>query len=525
MSESSQTDPVPEPAAEEDGTQSEASYRQLVDNMSDGVAVYDAIADGEDFRFKEFNRAAERISGLAKEKVVGRRVRDVFPGVESLGLFEVFKRVWQSGDPERHPMRLYEDQRIALWVESYVFKIASGEIVAIFQDATERKEAETALRASEAKYRLLVDNQTDLIVKVDAQGRFEFVSPSYCRLFGKTEEELLGRTFMPLVHAEDRKRTAQAMEDLYAPPYTTYVEQRAMTQDGWRWLGWVDTAVLDEAGQITAIIGVGREITERKRAEEQVQRLNVELEQRVRDRTAELEAANKELEAFAYSVSHDLRAPLRAVTGFAHILARKHRQSLDEQGRHYLDQVVANSTRMATLIDDLLEYSRTGHGAVQTRPVPLAPIIAGLRSTFEERIAETHAVIRVSEPLATPLGDPTLLAQVLNNLLDNALTYSLDDRAPQVTITAQRRDGWTQLSVADNGIGIPPEDHEKVFQVFQRLHDQDAYPGTGIGLAIVAKAVQLMNGKVRLESDPGQGSRFVLMLPTADGLDMGLETV
>jgi len=132
----------------------------------------------------------------------------------------------------------------------------------------ERKRAEEALRESEARYRLLVENQTDMVVKVDTEGRFQFVSPSYCRLFGKTEDELLGKSFVPLVHKDDRERTAKAMEDLYRPPHTAYVEQRAMTKDGWRWLGWMDTAILDEEGNVTAIIGVGRDITRRKQAEE-----------------------------------------------------------------------------------------------------------------------------------------------------------------------------------------------------------------------------------------------------------------
>ena len=138
-------------------------------------------------------------------------------------------------------------------------------------DITARKQAEEALRESEEKYRLLVENQTDLIVKVDTDGRFQFVSLSYCKLFGKSEEELLGQSFMPLIHEEDRESTATAMEGLYRPPHTAYMEQRAMTNDGWRWLGWLDTAMLDEAGNVTAIIGVGRDITERKAAEEALQ--------------------------------------------------------------------------------------------------------------------------------------------------------------------------------------------------------------------------------------------------------------
>ncbi|WP_200328368.1 PAS domain-containing sensor histidine kinase [Thiocystis violacea] len=502
-------------AAESALREREARYRGLVESMSDGVAVYEVVGNGEDFRFKEYNHAAEQIGGIARAQIIGRLVREVFPAVESMGLFAVFQRVWRSGEPEHHPSSLYQDAPLSLWLENYVFKIPGGEIVAIYQDNTQRKQAELALRASEEKYRLLVDNQMDLVVKIGAEGRFEFVSPSYCRLFGKSEAELLGQTFMPLVHEDDRASTAKAIEALFAPPYVAYVEQRAMTINGWRWLGWMDTAITDRQGQVTAIIGVGRDITERKGAEEEILRLNAELEQRVSDRTAELQAANEALESFVYSVSHDLRAPLRAVTGFAQILARRHRDALNDEGRHYLDNVVDAGSHMGTLIDDLLDYSRLGRGAIRLRPVELAPIIEGLQSTFGERIAETRARIQVLAPLATPLGDPTLIGQVLNNLLDNALIYRRGDEAPDITIAAESHGSHIQLSVADQGIGIDSAYHDKIFKVFQRLHDQDSYPGTGIGLAIVSKAAHLMNGEVRVESSPGSGSRFTVTLPAA----------
>ncbi|MEW8693729.1 MAG: PAS domain S-box protein, partial [Candidatus Thiodiazotropha endolucinida] len=432
---------------------SEARYRELVDNMSDGVAVYEAVDDGNDFVFREYNKSGERIGKNSRADVIGKRVTEVFPGIDTLGLLAVFRRVWQSGEAEYFPIDSYQDERLQLWVENYVYRLPGGEIVAIFNDVTDRKLAEIALLESEEKYRLLVENQTDLVVKVDPEGRFDFISPSYCKMFGTSEEELLGKKFMPLVHKDDQARTLEAMQQLYHPPYTAYFEQRAMTSSGWLWLGWMDTAVLDKDGNVAAIIGVGRDITdrieamkalreseeryravvedtpvlicrflpdgeitfanqaycdyfeksadaligskftdlvpaqdretvmshiraltpiaptqsyehqvitksgetrwqrwtnralftpqgeilsyqsigqditERKQAEIKVSRLNNELEARVVERTGELESAVKELESFVYSVSHDLRAPLRAVTGFAHILVNRHADS------------------------------------------------------------------------------------------------------------------------------------------------------------------------------------------------------
>jgi PAS domain S-box-containing protein len=493
----------------------EARYRELVDNMSDGVAVYEAVDDGNDFIFREYNKAGERIGKNTRSDVIGRRVTEVFPSIKQLGLLEVFKRVWHNGKGEYFPMSSYQDDRLTIWVENYVFRLPGGELVAIYNDITDRKLAEEALRDSEEKYRLLVENQTDLVVKVDIEGRFEFVSPSYCKMFGKNEYELLGQNFIPLIHEDDQAKTLEAIQRVYHPPYTAYMEQRVMTMSGWCWLGWLDTAVLDKEENVIAVIAVGRDITDRKLAELKVRRLNNELEARVIERTRALESANKELESFVYSISHDLRAPLRAVTGFAQILVNRHFDCLNEEGRHYLNNVLQAGNHMGELIDDLLQYSRTGQGTLQMRPVELAPIIKGLKITFEERIEQSNARLIVEEPLDTPMGDATLIGQQFTNLIDNALTYARPNTVPEIRITSKVKDDQVLITVEDNGIGIAPEYHEKIFKVFQRLHNQDDFPGTGVGLAIVSKAARMMGGAVEVESSPGGGSQFTLILPRA----------
>jgi signal transduction histidine kinase len=271
------------------------------------------------------------------------------------------------------------------------------------------------------------------------------------------------------------------------------------------------TAELSDANRSLRV-----EIEERRRAEEEVRRLNAELEARVAERTAQLTATNEELEAFAYSVSHDLRAPLRAITGFTEILTERHRGNLAPECLDYLDKVLNASKRMDVLIQDLLNYARTGRGAVRAVPVPLAPLVQQLESTFGTRIAAAGARLEVTQqPLATPLGDATLIGQILTNLVDNALKYRRREGIPEVRLSATSIGESVLVQVADNGIGIPSEYQEKIFQVFQRLHGEGEYPGTGIGLAIVAKAVRAMGGEVSVESSPGQGSTFSIRLPAA----------
>lgn len=231
--------------------------------------------------------------------------------------------------------------------------------------------------------------------------------------------------------------------------------------------------------------------------------------------TAQLTAANEELEAFAYSVSHDLRAPLRAINGFAQLLAERCGASLPPEGLDYLTKVQFASKRMDDLIQDLLAYARTGRGSVRAIPVPLRPLIEELECTFGERLATTSAHFQVSQPLATPLGDPTLIEQILLNLLDNALKYRRRDAVPEIRLSATAIGEHVLIQVADNGIGMPPECQQKIFQVFQRLHHEHEYPGTGIGLAIVAKAARAIGGDVTVKSSPGQGSTFSVRLPAA----------
>lgn len=248
-----------------------------------------------------------------------------------------------------------------------------------------------------------------------------------------------------------------------------------------------------------------------------------ELEQRTREleaanhtlleRTEQLQSANAELESFSYSVSHDLRAPLRAIIGFAQILARRHQQSLSEDGRHYLDNIVQASAQMGQLIDDLLNYASLGRKAVVLKPIALVDVLAEIRRNLEPRLGETGADLRIADDLPIVRGDWTLLSQIFLNLFDNALTYRKPDVVPSIKLAWRLQGDQCVVSVADNGIGIKSEHFGRIFSVFQRLHSQEEYPGTGIGLAVVKRAATMQEGDVWVESTPGAGSTFHVQLP------------
>lgn len=248
----------------------------------------------------------------------------------------------------------------------------------------------------------------------------------------------------------------------------------------------------------------------------QVHGSQARLEQEVRERTAALEERNEELEAFGYSISHDLRAPLRTMQGFSEALLEDFGDKLDPTGRDFAERIVAGSRRMDELIRDLLAYSRISRGDLLLVPVPLGPLAESALAELGSPLQTRGATVRVAEALPVVLGHAGTLSQVFTNLLGNALKFVPAERAPRVQITTERRNGMERIWVEDNGIGIAPEHQERIFRVFERLHSSEEYPGTGIGLAIVRKAVERMGGRVGVESSVGRGSRFWVELQTAD---------
>ena len=261
---------------------------------------------------------------------------------------------------------------------------------------------------------------------------------------------------------------------------------------------------------------VRRQTQELAEANEQIRRLNVELERRVAERTAELQAANEELEAFAYSVSHDLRAPLRAMDGFARALVEDCAPRLGPEGAEYCRHIVESAACLDALIKDLLAYSQLGRAPLHVQPVDLNEVIAEVMRQVESEVCERGARVRVETPLPEVAAHRGTLVQVVSNLLTNALKFVAPGTRPDVTIRAERRGAKVRLWFEDNGIGIAKEHHDRIFRPFERLHGIESYMGTGIGLAIVSRAIRRLGGRCGVESRPDAGSRFWIELPTRE---------
>ena len=487
--------------AEQALRESEERFRAVAESATDAIVAADKSG-----HITYFNQGAERIFGYAARDVISRPLTLLMPqrfhdahrqGLarflttgEARVVGRTVELVGQRKDGTEFPLEL----SLASWK-------ARGDtfFTGILRDITERKRAEELLRASEERFHLMVKHVEDYaIFMLDAEGRVATWNAGAERIKGYRADEIIGRHFACFYTPDDVR--AGKPERLLQEA----VSRGRCEDEGWRvrkdgsafWANAVITALRDPHGTLLGFTKVTRDITERTRLEQEIQQHSVALE-----------AANKELDAFSYSVAHDLRAPLRAIDGFSRVLLEEHAPTLPPEAQHYLNAVRRNSQRMGLLIDDLLAFSRLSRQPLNKQLVRPADLV---RQCVDELRAEQQGrrvQIAIGD-LPACQADPALLKHVWMNLMSNALKYTRKQEVAVIEVGSREQAGACVYFVKDNGVGIDMQYADKLFGVFQRLHRPEDYEGTGVGLAIVQRVIHRHGGRVWAEAAVNKGATF-----------------
>jgi PAS domain S-box-containing protein len=485
--------------AEEALRASEARLRIVTDNARVGLVMVN-----RERCYTFANATYAEILGLTLSNLVGQRVADVLAPLYEEQIRPHLDRAF-AGERVAYELHRPTPGANHYYTVKYEPTKVNGSVslvVVVITDITEQKQAEAAWRASEARYRTLFEYAPDGIVIADMEGRYLDANPAICRMLGYSREEMVARSVVDVVVPEEISHVAPAFAEVDAG-IDHHREWQFRREDG---------SVF--AAEVTAtqvpndlVMGMVRDITERKQAEEKIHQLNTELEQRVADRTAELEVTNKELEAFSYSVSHDLRAPLRAVNGFAEIVLQDFGSQLPEEGKCHLERICKGGQQMGELIDDLLAFSRLSRQSVNRLTVDTNELVQHVLDELKPQQNGRPIELKIGK-MPSCQGDPALLKQVWVNLLSNAIKYTRDRKPAIVEAGCVCENGENIYFVRDNGVGFDMRYVNKLFGVFQRLHRADEFEGTGVGLAIVQRIVHRHGGRVWAEAKVNQGSAF-----------------
>ncbi|HXJ91979.1 MAG TPA: PAS domain S-box protein [Terriglobia bacterium] len=482
----------------------------------------------------ECNLAYVRTLGLPSlGDALGRSVREVLPLLDSdrerLGsLRSAIRGGFQTRNTEFRGLDRAGSFRDLVSTEIPIVK--NGLLVRIWgitRDVTERKQAEKALRESEERFRTTFETAGIGMAVVDIQGHPLQCNPALERMLGYTEEELLRMSFTEFTYPEDQEMNLQLYRELIAGTRDSYqIEKRYIRKDGQVVWGFLTVSLVKDAqGRPQYAVGMAEDITERKRAEEALRNLNAELEERVIERTQqlnltnrelevrnnELSASNQELEAFSYSVAHDLRAPLRQIQGFSHLLQEGHSPDLAPEAHKYIGTIIEGAQHMGRLIDHLLDLSRLGRRALRLEARSLAILVEDARRDLAGEIDGRDVCWQVGD-LPQVECDAALMRQVFVNLISNALKYT-QQRQPAVIEIGQAKVGDVlAVFVKDNGAGFNMKYADKLFGVFHRLHRREDFEGTGIGLATVKRIIEKHGGRIWAEAEVGKGATFYFTL-------------
>jgi len=481
---------------------SEEKYRNIIANINLGLLEVDTNEIIE-----VANNSFCEMSGYSMEEIIGKSAKTLFAKSETN-----FKLIEINAERERGIAGVYERILINKKGETKEWLISDaphyndeGKMVGtigIHLDITEQKLAEKALKLSEEKFKSMVHNISDIITLIDNYGNIVYQSASIKQVLGYNETETIGRNLFEFMHPNDIAMLAIEMEKmLLTPGNSNVVEYRVMNKFGEYVLmeGQANNQLLNPA--IKAIIVNSKDITQRKKAEAALIK-----------QAYDLSISNKELERFAFIASHDLQEPLRMVSSFMNLLQKKYKDVLDETATDYIRYAVDGSNRMKQLINDLLLYSRLASKHQQTQKVNLQNVVKEVQIILRYEILTNGATI-YTDGLPVVMAVQLEMEQLLQNLISNAIKYQQAGNKAIIYVTGTERPNDWLIAVKDNGIGIDEKFCDKIFIMFQRLHNKDEYSGTGIGLAVCKKIVERYGGTITMESKPGEGSTFFFTIP------------
>ncbi len=486
-------------------------YRITLASIADAVVAADL-----DGKITFTNTAAEKLMGYQRQELIGKRfedvmkVRDAVTGksvehliqdlsLEGSALNSDFELLARDGtriaiEKRASPIRLENNQRLGT--------------VFVFRDIRERRSSEIAL----ARLAAIIENSDDAIISKNLQGIVTSWNAAAERLFGYNEKEMIGESIVKLLPLDRRFEEENILSRLQKGERVDHFQTTRRRKDG----EMVDVSltispIRNKNGTIVGASKIARDITTLRQAQRTLEQHAQELEHKVLERTTKLQEMVRELESFSYSLSHDMRAPIRAIHSFAEIALETSGEQLGKN-RQYIERIIKSAERMDRLILDVLSFARMSREQIELHPIEVERLV---REIIAERPELSRAGVEIESPLVNVIGHEASLTQCLTNLMDNAVKFVRPGAGPKVVVSSEVHGDRVRLCVRDNGIGIEPAAQRRLFSLFQRVADPTQYEGTGVGLAIVRKSAERMNGSAGVQSLPDQGSTFWVELEKA----------
>ena len=487
----------------------ESKFHYTLDNMMEGAQIIDF-----DWKYIYVNDALLRYSQFTREELIGKTVMERYPGIEQAPVFKVFERCMYDRESIHLENEFLFPDGSAGWFELSYQPIPDG-IFILSVDITARKRSEVAIKKlnesieiSERTYRLIASSIPGSVISLlDRDLRYYLVEGDMLEKLGYHKQQLLGKTLEEAVPAERYRIVRPYFDRVFNGETFTVDENRSGYDTMSRYV-----ALKDENGFVYAAMIVVFDVSELKQAQRSLAELNQQLEDRITERTAQLATANKELESFSYSVSHDLRSPLRGIDGWSLALLEDYGHQLDEKGHQYLARVRSETQRMGELIDDMLKLSQVSRTELKLTEVNISALVNEVADRIKQENPAREFVFTIQQGLYVK-GDANLLDIMLTNLVSNACKFTARVSPGEISFGSVHTDSTEVFFVKDNGAGFDMENAKKLFGAFQRMHRQSEFPGTGIGLATVQRIINLHHGNVWAEAAVNEGATFYFTIP------------